>query len=131
MLQIATTKVEQIVVLARQFDVQVAPWDDASNADRENDMASNLELTEDDPAAARLKGTIDGLNEDEQASLVALMWIGRGTYDATDLEEAVSVARSEHINKTLDYLLGVPLLANYLEAGLDKLGYSEERSQPD
>jgi hypothetical protein len=94
-------------------------------------MASNLELTEDDPAAARLKGTIDGLNEDEQASLVALMWIGRGTYDAADLEEAVSVARSEHINETSDYLLGVPLLANYLEAGLDKLGYAEERSQPD
>jgi hypothetical protein len=48
MLQIATAKVEQIIALARQFDVQVAPWDDASSADRENDMASSLELTEDE-----------------------------------------------------------------------------------
>ena len=130
MLQIATAKVEQIIALARQFDVQVAPWDDASSADRENDMASSLELTEDDPAAAQLKSTIDSLNEDEQVSLVALMWIGRETYDPADLEEAISVARSERVNATSDYLLGVPLLANYLEAGLDKFGSSEERSQP-
>jgi hypothetical protein len=58
------------------------------------------------------------------------MWIGRDTYDPADLEEAISVARSERVNATSDYLLGVPLLANYLEAGLDKLGSSEERSQP-
>lgn len=131
MLQISTERVEQIVVLAREFDVQVAPWDDASSDERENDMASNLEITPDNPAAAALKGAIDGLSEDEQVSLVALMWIGRGTYDAADLEEALSVARSERANETSNYLLGVPLLANHLEAGLDKLGDAEERRPPD
>ena len=43
------------------------------------------------------------------------MWIGRGTYEAEDFSEAVTTARSERVNETSAYLLGVPLLADYLE----------------
>ena len=46
-----------------------------------------------------------------------------------EFEEALSTARTERVNKTEDYLLGVPLLADYLEEGLDKLGYAIEDAE--
>ena len=74
---------------------------------------------------------IAGLNEDEQADLVALVWIGRGTYSAEEFEEAVETAKAERTNPTEVYLLGIPLLADYLEAGLEKLGYTIEDIERD
>ncbi len=131
MLQIAPTKVGQIIVLAREFDAKVSPWDDNSAEEREGDMTSILEATSNDPVVVQLTSYIDNLNEDEQVSLVALMWVGRGTFESEELAEAISTARSERVNKTSAYLLGVPLLSDYLEDGLDKLGYSVEESEAD
>ncbi len=131
MLQIAPTKVGQVIVLAREFDAKVAPWDDASRDERDSDISSVLEATSNDPIAIQLRDFIDNLNEDEQVSLVATMWVGRGTFEPEDLDEALSTARTERVNKTSAYLLGVPLLADYLEDGLDKLGFSIEDSESD
>ena len=58
--------------------------------------------------------------------LVALMWVGRGSFLPEEFPEALSTARTERVNKTEDYLLGVPLLADYLEDGLDRMGISVE-----
>ncbi len=124
MLQIATEKVQYIITLARDYDAKVAPWE--TSEEREEDIEAILEESPDDPYGAQLKTFIDELNEDEQVSLVALMWIGRGTYEPEDIEEAISTARSERVNATSDYLLGVPLLSDYLYEGLDKLGISIE-----
>ena len=124
MLQIATEKVQYIITLARDFDAKVAPWE--SSEEREEDVEAILEESANDPYEAQLKTFIDELNVDEQVSLVALMWIGRGTYEAEDLEEALSTARSERVNETSAYLLGVPLLSDYLTDGLEKLGISIE-----
>ena len=71
------------------------------------------------------------MNYDEQANLVALMWVGRGTYEKEEFEEAVETARAERINATSNYLLGIPLLADYLEEGLEKLGYSVDDVESD
>ena len=76
-----------------------------------------------------LKDFIRDLNVDEQASLVALAWIGRGSFAPDELEEALSTARAEQTNRTEDYLLGMPLLPDYLEEGLDRLGYSVEDAE--
>ena len=124
MLQIATEKVQYIITLARDFDAKVAPWE--TSEEREDDVEAILEDSPDDPYEAQLRTFIDELNIDEQVSLVALMWIGRGTYEAEDLEEAMSTARSERVNETSAYLLGVPLLSDYLTDGLEKLGISIE-----
>ena len=124
MLQIATEKVQYIITLARDFDAKVAPWE--TSKEREDDVEAILEDSPNDPYEAQLKTFIDELNVDEQVSLVALMWIGRGTYEAEDLEEAMSTARSERVNETSAYLLGVPLLSDYLTDGLEKLGISIE-----
>jgi hypothetical protein len=123
-LQIATEKVQYIITLARDFDAKVAPWE--TSEEREDDVEAILEDSPNDPYEAQLKTFIDELNVDEQVSLVALMWIGRGTYEAEDLKEALSTARSERVNETSAYLLGVPLLSDYLTDGLEKLGISIE-----
>ena len=69
------------------------------------------------------------MNEDEQASLVALAWIGRGSFGPEELDEALDTARTEHVNRREEYLLGMPMLADYLEEGLDRLGYSVEDAE--
>ena len=74
------------------------------------------------PDSHQLSDYISGLNEDEQTSLVALMWVGRETYSADEIEEAREVARQEATAPTEQYLSGIPGLAEYLEDGLDALG---------
>jgi hypothetical protein len=121
MLQIAREKVEHVIVRARELAVKVAPWDDHGTREREDEVESILEDTSGDLIGGELRAFIDGLNIDEQVSLVALVWIGRGTYESDELAEAMTTARSEGVNKTSAYLLGVPLLAEYLEEALHKL----------
>lgn len=75
-------------------------------------------------AEGELRGFIDRLNEEEQTSLVALMWIGRGAFEPEDLAEAIRTAQSEATTPTADYLIGTPHLSDNLEAGLDALGVS-------
>ena len=73
-----------------------------------------------------LKATIDDLEPDQQMSLVGLMWLGRGDYEAAEWERALSDARERWTARTADYLIGTPLLADYLADGLEQLGYAPE-----
>ncbi len=126
MLDISPEKVAHVIVRARELDGKVAAWDGEGD---DADSDSILEQRRDDPTEAELRGFIDDMNVDEQVALVALMWIGRGTYEPDDIQEALDTARSERVNSTEDYLLGVPLLADYLEDGLDKMGISVESAE--
>jgi len=126
-LEISPAKVGYIIIKAREVAVKVAAWDDGATSDHDAD--SILEEFSDDATRAELKGFIADLNEDEQASLVALAWIGRGSFGPEELDEALDTARSERINRTEEYLLGMPMLADYLEEGLDRLGYSIEDAE--
>jgi hypothetical protein len=124
-LEIAPEKVAHIIFKAREYDAQVPPvLEDASGSDGEPQDV--LVSRPNDPTRRELAAFINGLNEDEQAHLVALTWVGRGTFEPDEFDEAVATARAEHVNSTASYLMGIPLLANYLEDGLDKLGYSVE-----
>lgn len=73
-----------------------------------------------------LRAFINDLNEDEQASLIALAWIGRGDYAAEEWEEARTLARERNVRDAADYLLGIDMLGDMLEEGLDELGLSLE-----
>ena len=77
------------------------------------------EMNTEDPIQQQVRGLIDGLNEDESYDLVALMWVGRGTYSLDEFQEARKVAQEEATQSTSDYLLGTPLLADFLEEGLN------------
>ena len=65
-----------------------------------------------------LVGYIQALDEEEQIELVALSWIGRGDYEKDEWPAALEAARDRHNERTAQYLLGMPLLADYLEEGL-------------
>ncbi|CAN1721312.1 DUF3775 domain-containing protein [Hyphomicrobium sp. 1Nfss2.1] len=131
-LDIAPEKVAHVIIKAREYDAKVGAWDDSpEDGDAEEDPSAILEDYANDPTRAELASFIERLNYDEQANLVALMWVGRGTYEKEEFDEAVDTARSERINATANYLLGIPLLADYLEEGLEKLGYSVDDVESD
>lgn len=73
-----------------------------------------------------LRAFIAELNEDEQASLIALAWIGRGDYSGEEFEEARTLAKERNIRDAAEYLLGIDMLGDILEEGLDELGLSLE-----
>jgi hypothetical protein len=126
-LEISPTKVGYVIVKAREVAAKVGAWDDSATSDHDAD--SILEAFSDDATRAELRGFIAELNEDEKASLVALAWIGRGSFGPEELDEALDTARSERTNRTDEYLLGMPMLADYLEEGLERLGYSIEDAE--
>jgi hypothetical protein len=128
-LEISPIKIGYVIIKARECAAKVAAWDDGATSDHDAD--SILESFSDDATREQLKGFIRDLNEDEQASLVALAWIGRGSFGPEELDEALDTARTEHVNRREEYLLGMPMLADYLEEGLDRLGYSVEDIEDD
>lgn len=94
MLEISARKVAQVALMARELD----------------------------RAEGELRAFIDRMGMDEQAELTAIMWIGRGSFEAEELEEAIETAKSEATIPTADYLIGTPHLTDNLEAGLEALG---------
>jgi len=123
MLEISTNKIARVIMRAREIDAKVARWDTPGD---EAGPDTILESRSSDGTEAELRQYIADLNRDEQASLVAVMWIGRETFSADELEEAIRTAKQEAISPTEDYLLGIPLLSDFLESGLEALGYSVE-----
>ncbi|MGI3210458.1 DUF3775 domain-containing protein [Roseovarius tibetensis] len=103
MLDITVNKIAQVVLMAREL----------GRAERE------------------LRAFIDRMTEEEQASLVAVMWIGRGTFDAGEYDEARRTAYQEATTPCADYLLGTPHLSDHLENGLDALGLSASEDEDD
>ncbi len=96
MLEISARKVAQVALMAREL----------GRAERE------------------MRAFIERMGEDEQASLVAVMWVGRESFFAEDLAEAILTAKQEATTPCADYLIGTPHLADNLEAGLESLGIS-------
>jgi len=125
MLQMNVEKVCYVIVKAREFDVQEAPLseDDAGNM-VDNEFRETLAEDEEDATEDELTAFIDAMNEDEQCELVALAWLGRGDYTTEEWAEAVETARSRREGSTADYLLGIPVLADYLEEGLSQFELS-------
>jgi Protein of unknown function (DUF3775) len=124
-LGISTEKVCFIIVKAREFDVKdvVTEPDPGSNATDDGEAAV-LEDHSDDPVQQELTAFINALSEDEQIDLVALTWLGRDDYEASDWATVRDEAAREHNRRTASYLLGMPLLADFLEEGLSMLGRS-------
>ena len=126
-LGINSEKVCYVIAKARQFDVKEANSDPDSGSNPADDgMADVLEDTADDPAYRELVSFIRGLDEEEQTWLVALAWIGRGTFEPKELNEALQHAHDEHHKRTAEYLTGLPLLGDYLEEGLAAFGQNCE-----
>jgi hypothetical protein len=126
-LSISPEKVCFIIIKAREFDAkdEVTEPDPGSNPSDDKEAAV-LEDHADDPVLEELTSFINSLSEDEQIELVALAWLGRNDYSAADWPTVRAEAARAHNERTASYLLGMPLLGDFLEEGLSMLGHSCE-----
>ncbi len=127
MLEISPGKVAHVILRSREVDVKTEAWDEDADPDPAGADAGQETILEDLPGDAtrdELREFLGALNEDEQASLIALAWIGRGTYAPGEIGEAIATARAEHGANAPAYLLSLPLLPDYLEDALEELGIS-------
>ncbi len=116
-----------IIAKAREFDAEVAPVDEGSGSNPSDDSNRDvLEDTPDNPTREELLGAIESLDDPQKVELLALTWLGRGDYGKIQWPDAVREARRVHDEHEADYLIGTPLLAEYLEEGLSQLGLSVE-----
>ena len=130
-LNIGIDKIQDIVVKAREFDLEDFPDEPDPGAepvavrDREEHLDEG-----DDPTEAELRELIDDLNDDEVVDLIVLVWVGRGDFTIEELGEARELARERHQGSSSRYLMGIPTLAEYLAEGVAAAGYDLEGLDP-
>ncbi|MBL8631520.1 MAG: DUF3775 domain-containing protein [Rhodospirillaceae bacterium] len=134
-MDIALENVCHVISKARELMADVHELSDEPGQHAGDDLVKDDLPEEDQPDHAgspeyeELKEFLDSLNEDEQVELIALAWVGRGTFTADDWDEAVDTARDEHGRHPTKYLLNLPLLADYLEEGLNEFDLSCEDAE--
>jgi Protein of unknown function (DUF3775). len=114
-----------IIVKARGYDVKdVRTVSDPGSNATDDHMYSVLEDNTDDPVEQELRAVINELNVDERADLVAMVWLGRGDGGIEEWETLREEAARVRSKRTAGYLLGIPLLADYLEEAMASFGWS-------
>ena len=121
----------RLILRAKELEAQVPamdPDDDPDDVDDYDDGGGEtLSVLEDelnDSVEEEVQATLDDLAEDQLAEVVALAWVGRGTYDSSEWDEAFAEANELNGRERLDELMDMPLLAGHLEAGLAAFDYS-------
>jgi hypothetical protein len=127
MLAINPEKVRQVIVEARMFDAQEEDCDHDSGSNASDDMMADvLEDSGDDAIYQELMEYLRSLDEEEQVNLVALAWLGCGTYSVNEWKDALAEALRAHNKRTAEYLTSLPMLGDYLEEGLAAVERAEE-----
>jgi hypothetical protein len=129
-LGIGPEKVCYLVALARQFQVKVEPVEPDPGSNMADDgFREVLEDYADDAVVIEMRQFLSGLNVEEYRSVLALLWLGRGDYDKEEWDDALAEAETLRSERGPDYLIGMPLLSDHLEDGLNQLGYSCENTE--
>lgn len=116
----------RIILRAREYESQTAsdfdPGEDPSNVDDEQEGAlSVLDDDINDSIEEELQAAFEDLGEDQLAEIIAFCWVGQGTFDASDWEEAMEEAQSlvtDGSAGAISELMEQPMLASVLESGL-------------
>lgn len=128
MIDLNPDTVENIAEFAREFQAMAAmEIADSPPGPVDDRKFEQLNEWHGDPGYLELKNAIEDLEPDQQATLLALMWLGRGDYPLEDWQVALAYASEVTASNTADYLITTPLLADYLEEGLSLQGYTTER----
>ena len=124
----------RLILRAKEMEAQVPaadPDEDPDNVDDFDDDAEDqaLSVLEDELNSGveeEIRATLDDLADDQLAEMLALAWVGRGTYDVSEWEDAFAEAAENDPESAIDELMDMPLLAGHLEAGLAAFDYSCE-----
>jgi hypothetical protein len=117
----------RIVLRAREYEAQTpSDYDADESADNVDDedegSLSVLDDSINDSVEEELRAILDDLGEDQLAEVLAFCWVGSGSYDASDWDEALQEAQEMHDDggseAVIDELLEMPMLPSVLEAGL-------------
>jgi hypothetical protein len=110
----------RIIIRARQLEAQVpgADPDNDDDVDDSDDAYDVLEDEMDETIEEELREAIEDLGEDQQAEILGLALVGRGTYDASEWDEAMEEANDPDGEAIVEQLLDMPTLAANLDAGL-------------
>jgi hypothetical protein len=121
----------RLILRAKELEAQVPaedPDDDPDDIDDLDDEGGEtLSVLEDelnDGVEEEIQAVLDDLAEDQLAEIVALAWVGRGTYDSSEWDDAFEEANSLDSEQKIDELMDMPLLAGHLEAGLAAFDFS-------
>src|SRR4051812_26784515 len=124
-LSISSEKVCFLIVKAREYDVQDVDTELESGANPSDDgMIDVLEESPDNPVGQEIRVFIAELGEDEKADLIGLVRLGRGDGTMEEWEAMRAEGLREHRGRVAIYLMGEPLLSDYLEEGLSQFGFS-------
>ncbi len=116
-----------LIERAREFHTkQGVSFSDESESATVDAALDILAPHQEDPTFVEFKAVVDDLEPDQQVALVALMWVGRGDFEADEWRAAYEQAGEQWTKNTAEYLLATPLVADYLEEGLAAYGYSCE-----
>ncbi len=125
MLQISIEKVCDLIINSLALNA-TNPFEE-TDLDTLPDIDEDMEFkVPDDGKQDELRKVIEKLNEEEKVSLVALVWVGRGSFRADEWEDALEEARDLNPDHIAEYLVGINQLGDFLEEGLAELGYSSE-----
>ncbi|WP_420141328.1 DUF3775 domain-containing protein [Sphingomonas sp.] len=110
----------RLIIRARELEAQVPAIENDDEADPtdSDDEFAVLEDEANEAVEEEVMALLDDLGEDQVQELLALAWVGRGTYDASEWDEALEAAADPDAEEPIDQLLDMPTLAAYLEAGL-------------
>ena len=122
----------RIILRARENEAQIPAQDPDQEADNVDDYddesgAGALSVLEDELNSGveeELRAILDDLADDQLAETLALAWVGRGTYDTSEWDDALSEANDTDPESAIEELMDMPLLASHLEAGLAAFDYS-------
>jgi hypothetical protein len=116
----------RIILRAREYEAQTASDydrdEDPDNVDDEQE--GTLSVLEDDintSVEEELHAVFEDLGEDQLAEVIAFAWVGQGTYDVADWDEAMEEAQelvSDGTDGAINELMEQPMLASVLESGL-------------
>jgi len=134
-LTISPPQVEFLIAKAREFDVKEGATDpDAGSNGIDDGMIDVLADQGDDPVAWEIASFVTALSDDEQIDLVALLRLGRGDFTPEEWRDLrAEVTRNYNRRTTVRYLLGQPMLGDFLAEGLEELGLPStgtERTRP-
>jgi hypothetical protein len=132
-LAISAEKVGFLIEKTREFDVKEGASDpDSGSNGADDNMVDVLADGGGDPVVREITGFINAMSEDEQVDLVALMRLGRGDGTIEEWNDLRREAADGRNRRTASYLLGEPLVSDYLAEGLEEFGlsWSDERTTP-